>query len=147
MDDIPEMMKFVRYMFLNFDEKNFSFPKNFPANLYLNANKRTQKHVKKWVVVLGVLGGYSGTNNLLDLLEFWNKKHPEYKTSLKSYYRNKARYEKGGWEAFFGLPPRKRPPENTQPESKPEPPLSQEELKQVRALLSKMNSSGSQATA
>ena len=80
MDDIPEMMKFVRYLFLNFDEKNFSFPKNFPANLYLNANKRTQKHVKKWVVVLGVLGGYSGTNNLLDLLEFWNKKHPEYKT-------------------------------------------------------------------
>ena len=93
-------MKFAHHFFLGFDEKKFSFPKNFPADLYLNANKRTQKHVKKWVVVLDVLGGYSGTNNLLDLLELWNKKHPEYKTSLKSFYRNKARLKNGGWEAF-----------------------------------------------
>lgn len=139
MGNNPEAMKFVQHLFLGFDEKNFSFPKNFPADLYLNANKRTQKHVKKWVVVLDVLGGYSGTNNLLDLLELWNKKHPEYKTSLKSFYRNKARLEKGGWESFFGLPPRKRAPKNQPPETKAEPPLSQEELKQVRALLSKMN--------
>lgn len=139
MGNNPEAMKFAHHLFLGFDEKKFSFPKNFPADLYLNANKRTQKHVKKWVVVLDVLGGYSGTNNLLDLLELWNKKHPEYKTSLKSFYRNKARLKNGGWEAFFGLPPRKRPPENTSPENKTEPPLSQEELKQVRALLSKMD--------
>jgi hypothetical protein len=139
MEDVPEIMKSIRSLFLDFDEKNFSFPKNFPMDLYLNANERTKKHAKKWAVILSILGGYSGTNNLLDLLELWNKKHPEYKTSLKSFYRNKARLKNGGWEAFFGLPPRKRPPENTSPENKTEPPLSQEELKQVRALLSKMN--------
>lgn len=133
MGNNPEAMKFVQHLFLGFDEKKFSFPKNFPADLYLNANKRTQKHVKKWVVVLDVLGGYSGTNNLLDLLELWNKKHPEYKTSLKSFYRNKARLKNGGWESFFGFPPRKRPTEN-----KTEPPLSHEELRQVRVLLEKL---------
>lgn len=102
-------------------------------DLYLNANERTKKHAKKWAVILSILGGYSGTNNLLELLNSWNKKNPKYKTSLKSFYRNKARCENGGWESFFGLPPRKRPTEN-----KTEPPLSHEELRQVRALLEKL---------
>lgn len=133
MEDVPEIMKSIRSLFLDFDEKNFSFPKNFPMDLYLNANERTKKHAKKWAVILSILGGYSGTNNLLELLNSWNKKHPKYKTSLKSFYRNKARCENGGWESFFGLPPRKRPTEN-----KTEPPLSHEELRQVRALLEKM---------
>ena len=81
------------------------------------------------------------------IVEDWNGNHPEDKISVKSYYRNKARLKNGGWEAFFGLTHRKRLPENQPPENKTEPPLSQEELKQVRVLLSKMNTSGSQATA
>ena len=44
MEDVPEIMKSIRSLFLDFDEKNFSFPKNFPMDLYLNANERTKKH-------------------------------------------------------------------------------------------------------
>ena len=120
---------------------------DFPDDLYENASYRVQKFVRKWAIVLTRNAGCSGTNNVNMIVEEWNGAHPEDRISVKSYYRNKARYEKSGWEAFFGLSPRKRPPENTQPESKPEPPLSQEELKQVRALISKMNPSGSQASA
>ena len=116
-----------------------TFVEDFPDDLYENASYRVQKFVRKWAIVLTRNAGCSGTNNVKMIVEYWNGDHPEDKISVKSYYRNKARYEKGGWEAFFGLPPRKRPPENTSPENKTEPPLSQEELKQVRALLSKMN--------
>lgn len=112
---------------------------DFPDDLYENASYRVQKFVRKWAIVLTRNAGCSGTNNVKMIVKYWNGDHPEDKISVKSYYRNKARYEKGGWEVFFGLPPRKRPPENTSPENKSEPPLSQEELKQVRALLSKMN--------
>ena len=107
---------------------------DFPDDLYESANYRVQKFVRKWAIVLTRNAGCSGTNNVKMIVEYWNGDHPEDKISVTSYYRNQARLEKGGWEAFFGLPPRKR-----QPENKTEPPLSQEELKQVRALLSKMN--------
>ena len=107
---------------------------DFPDDLYESANYRVQKFVRKWAIVLTRNAGCSGTNNVKMIVEYWNGDHPEDKISVKSYYRNKARLEKGGWESFFGLPSRKKPPEN-----KVEPPLSQEELKQVRALLSKMN--------
>lgn len=120
---------------------------DFPDDLYEVACYRVQKFVRKWAIVLTRNADCRGTNNVKMIVEDWNGNHPEDKISVKSYYRNKARYEKGGWEAFFGLPPRKRPPENQPPKNKTEPPLSQEELKQVRALLSKMNSSGSQASA
>lgn len=120
---------------------------DFPDDLYEVASYRVQKFVRKWAIVLTRNAGCHGTNNVKMIVDCWNDCHPEDKISVKSYYRNKARYEKGGWEAFFGLPPRKKPPKNQPPENKTEPPLSQEELKQVRALLSKMNTSGSQATA
>jgi hypothetical protein len=107
---------------------------DFPDDLYESANYRVQKFVRKWAIVLTRNAGCRGTNNVKTIVEYWNGDHPEDKISVKSFYRNKARLKNGGWEAFFGLPPRKR-----QPENKTEPPLSQEELKQVRALLSKMN--------
>ena len=116
-----------------------TFVEDFPDDLYENASYRVQKFVRKWAIVLTRNAGCSGTNNVKMIVEDWNGDHPEDKISVKSYYRNKARLEKGGWESFFGLPPRKRAPKNQPPETKAEPPLSQEELKQVRALLSKMN--------
>lgn len=106
---------------------------DFPDDLYENASYRVQKFVRKWAIVLTRNAGCSGTNNVMMIVDEWNGDHPEDKISVKSYYRNKARYETGGWESFFGLPPRKKPPEN-----KVEPPLNQEELKQVRAILEKM---------
>lgn len=112
---------------------------DFPDDLYESANYRVQKFVRKWAIVLTRNAGCRGTNNVKMIVEYWNGDHPEDKISVKSYYRNKARLEKGGWESFFGLPPRKRAPKNQPPETKAEPPLSQEELKQVRALLSKMD--------
>ena len=112
---------------------------DFPDDLYESANYRVQKFVRKGAIVLTRNAGCRGTNNVKMIVEYWNGDHPEDKISVKSYYRNKARLEKGGWESFFGLPPRKRAPKNQPPETKAEPPLSQEELKQVRALLSKMN--------
>lgn len=111
---------------------------DFPDYLYENASYRVQKFVRKWAIVLTRNAGCSGTNNVNMIVEEWNGAHPEDRISVKSYYRNKARYEKGGWEAFFGLSPRNRPPENQPPENKTEPPLNQEELKQVRAILEKM---------
>lgn len=125
--------EFVNSLFLMFDDENFEFPSNFPLKLYSKSDNRTQKFTKKWAVILSILGDYSGSNNLKDVLNFWNEKHPNYRTSLKSYYRNKARYEKGGWESFFVFHHKKITSKN-----KVEPPLNYEELKQVRVLLKKL---------
>lgn len=104
---------------------------DFPDDLYESANYRVQKFVRKWAIVLTRNSGCTGTNNVMMIVDEWNGNHPEDKISVKSYYRNKARYEKGGWESFFGFPPKKKP-------SKNEPPLTHEELRQIRVLLKKL---------
>lgn len=94
------------------------FVEDFPDDLYESANYRVQKFVRKWAIVLARNAGCRGTNNVKKVVEGWNGDHPEDKISVKSYYRNKSRYDKGGWESFFGLPPRKKSSKN-----KVEPPV------------------------
>lgn len=69
-------------------------------SIYSNVPDWKRKKAEKYLALFHASEGLSGRELKL-FIEEWNNNHPEYKTSLGSYYRELDKYKEGGIQALF----------------------------------------------
>jgi transposase InsO family protein len=69
-------------------------------NIYAALTDAQKKKTGKYLAIFNASSGMSG-KELSDFIIEWNKKYPDSKVNLKSYYRNMTKYKDGGSQALI----------------------------------------------
>jgi len=69
-------------------------------DIYSNVPEWKRKKATKYLALFNAAEGLTG-KELETFINDWNNKYPENKTSVKSYYRELAKYKDGGLQALF----------------------------------------------